>query len=435
MPRIVEHTAADDQVSVEFSVNGTQVSLHVPPRMTLADVLRDQLGLTGTHIGCEHGVCGMCTILVDGDASRSCLMFACQVDGAELTTFEGLGKPDDLHPLQQSFGRHHGLQCGFCTPGFLMSSYDLLVHEPGVPREDLNKELSGVLCRCTGYRNIIDAVDDVACNYREGVPKPKNCGHRTLIGRSPVGMTDTRDESAAAAPDETSDRGQPDEIQLPTGEPTISIDVTSTLESSLEDVGRVFSDIRLLVRCLPGAELTAELGDGWYRGRVHLALGPIRLSFNGVTHLLDHKPGQIHLLAQGNDAGGGRAQAEIQFRAVPDGTGTRLQAHARVFLVGRIAGFGLSLAGDVSRRIFEESAAAVDQAAAGEEPVADAKPPSAFRILLALLRGRLGWLSRRRKQWASGPEPTVTETVTESVYAVIAGIHLMIKKGVSSIVR
>jgi len=396
MPRTVEHTAADGQVSVEFSVNGTPVSLRVPPRMTLTDVLRDQLGLTGTHIGCEHGVCGMCTILVDGEASRACLLFACQVDGSELTTVEGLGKPDDLHPLQESFGRHHGLQCGFCTPGFLMTSYDLLDHEPDVQREDLAAELSGVLCRCTGYRNIIDAVDDVACNHREGLPEPKNFGHRTLIGRSPVAMTGARDESAAAAVDVRIDGVRPDEIQLPTGEPTMSVDVTSTLESSLEDVGRVFSDVRLLVRCLPGAELTDELGDDWYRGRARVALGPIRLSFNGLAHLLVHESDRMHVLAQGDDASGGQAQAEIQFLAVSDGTGTRLQADARVFLVGRIAGFGRSLAGDVTRRMFEDFATAVDQAARGEEPLANAKPPSAFRILMATLRDRVRRLGGHR---------------------------------------
>jgi aerobic-type carbon monoxide dehydrogenase small subunit (CoxS/CutS family)/carbon monoxide dehydrogenase subunit G len=389
MPRTVEHTAADGQVSVKFSVNGTPVSLSVPPRMILSDVLRDQLGLTGTHIGCEHGVCGMCTILVDGEASRACLLFACQVDGSELTTVEGLGKPDDLHPLQESFGRHHGLQCGFCTPGFLMSSYDLLDHQPDVQREELAEELSGVLCRCTGYRNIIDAVDDVASNHRDGIPEPKNCGHRTLIGRSPVAMTGARDDSAATAVDGTSDGIPPDEIQIPTSEPTISIEVTRTLESSLEDVGRVFSEVRLLVRCLPGAELTDELGDDWYRGRARVALGPIRLSFNGLAHVLDQRSDRMHVLAQGNDASGGQAQAEIHFLAVPDGTGTRLHADARVFLVGRIAGFGRSLAGDVCRRMFEEFATAVDQAARGEEPVADARPPSAFGILIATLRDRI----------------------------------------------
>ncbi len=400
MPRTVEHTAADGQVSVEFSVNGTPVSLRIPPRMTLADVLRDQLGLTGTHIGCEQGVCGMCTILVDGEASRACLLFACQVDGSELTTVEGLGKPDDLHPLQESFGRHHGLQCGFCTPGFLMTSYDLLDHEPDVQREDLAAELSGVLCRCTGYRNIIDAVDDVACNYREGLPEPKNLGHRTLIGRSPVAMTGARDESTAAAAAVRIDGVRPDEIQLPTGEPTMSVDVTSTLESSIEDVGRVFSDVRLLVRCLPGAELTDELGDEWYRGRARVALGPIRLSFNGLAHLLVHESDRMHVLAQGNDASGGQAQAEIQFLAVSDGTGTRLQADARVFLVGRIAGFGRSLAGDVARRMFEDFATAVDQAARGQEPSADAKPPSAFRILIATLLDRMRRLGGHRRATA-----------------------------------
>ncbi|NNN14041.1 MAG: 2Fe-2S iron-sulfur cluster binding domain-containing protein [Acidimicrobiaceae bacterium] len=394
-PRIVEHSAAGDKVSVEFIVNGTPVSISVSPRMTLADVLRDQLGLTGTHIGCEHGVCGMCTILLDGDASRSCLIFACQVDGSELTTVEGLGKPDDLHPLQESFSRHHALQCGFCTPGFLMSSYDLLDHEPGIQRDDLAEELSGVLCRCTGYRNIIDAVDDVACKNRGGIPGPKNLGRQTLIGRSPDGTNGAPDQSAPAVADETSDHLRPDEIRLPKGEPTINIDVESSLESSLKEVGRVLSDVRLLVRCLPGAELIDELGDGWYRGRVRLALGPIRLSFYGLVHLLAHEPDWVHVLGQGSDVSGGRAQVEIQIRVISDGQGTRLQANARVFLVGRIAGFGRSLSGDISRRMFEEFAAAVDATASGEEIVPSFKPPSVLRILLSLLRNRLGWLRRR----------------------------------------
>ncbi|WP_036491682.1 (2Fe-2S)-binding protein, partial [Nocardioides sp. CF8] len=187
--RTVEHTPAEGEIPVAFSVNGTPVSLRVPARMTLADALREKLGLTGTHLGCEHGVCGMCTILVDGDAARACLLFAVQIDGSDLTTVEGLGRPDDLHPLQESFGRHHGLQCGFCTPGFLMSSYDLLSHEPNVDRKDLPEELSGVICRCTGYRNIIDAVDDVASSHRDGLPQPTNCGHRTLVGRGGAGST------------------------------------------------------------------------------------------------------------------------------------------------------------------------------------------------------------------------------------------------------
>jgi aerobic-type carbon monoxide dehydrogenase small subunit (CoxS/CutS family) len=182
VPITRERAEATETVDVSMTVNGSPVSMRVPARVTLSDALRDHLGLTGTHVGCEHGICGMCTILVDGQAARACLLFAVQLEGAEITTVEGLGRADDLHPLQESFGRHHALQCGFCSPGFLMSSYDLLMHEPDVSREDRPEELSGVMCRWTGYRNIIDAVDDVAENHRGNLPAPGNCTSRMLVG-------------------------------------------------------------------------------------------------------------------------------------------------------------------------------------------------------------------------------------------------------------
>jgi aerobic-type carbon monoxide dehydrogenase small subunit (CoxS/CutS family) len=166
---------AGDRVTTTMSVNGKQATIEAPPRMTLADALRDRLGLKGTHVGCEHGICGMCTVLVDGQAARSCLLFACQLDGAEVLTVEGLGRPGELHPLQQAFGRHHALQCGFCTPGFLLSAYDLLRHRPEVAEDELPAELSGVLCRCTGYRNILSAVAEVARTHPDGLPAPLNC--------------------------------------------------------------------------------------------------------------------------------------------------------------------------------------------------------------------------------------------------------------------
>ena len=166
---------ATAQATTTMTVNGRQVTVEAPPRLTLADALRDRLGLTGTHLGCEHGICGMCTVLVDGQAARSCLLFACQLDGADVLTVEGLGRPGELHPLQQAFGRHHALQCGFCTPGFLLSAYDLLRHQPGVTEDELAAELSGVLCRCTGYRNILTAVAEVARTHPDGLPAPLNC--------------------------------------------------------------------------------------------------------------------------------------------------------------------------------------------------------------------------------------------------------------------
>ncbi|MCL2586389.1 MAG: (2Fe-2S)-binding protein [Streptosporangiales bacterium] len=170
-PRPVPLTGTDERITTRLTVNGVPAEVTLPARVTLADALRDHLGLTGTHLGCEHGVCGMCTVLADGTAVRSCLLLACQADGAAITTVEGLGSPADPHPLQEAFGRHHALQCGFCTPGFLMSACDLLDSQPDIDAGDLPAELSGVLCRCTGYRNIVAAVADASRSRRPGRPE------------------------------------------------------------------------------------------------------------------------------------------------------------------------------------------------------------------------------------------------------------------------
>jgi carbon-monoxide dehydrogenase small subunit len=153
---------------LEVSVNGRTLRGQAEPRTTLADFLRDQLGLTGTHLGCEHGVCGACTILLDGRSVRSCLLLAVQAEGHELTTVEGLAAADgSLHPIQEAFSQHHALQCGFCTPGFLMSACELLADDPAPTEQEIREHLSGNLCRCTGYQNIVDAVQAAARQLRE----------------------------------------------------------------------------------------------------------------------------------------------------------------------------------------------------------------------------------------------------------------------------
>jgi aerobic carbon-monoxide dehydrogenase small subunit len=144
--------------STRLTVNGTVYERTVAVRITLADFLREDLNLTGTHLGCEHGVCGACTILYNGAAVRSCLMLAVQADGAELMTVEGLAQGDTLHPLQQDFQDHHALQCGFCTPGFLMTAYALLQETPHPSRDEVREAIAGNLCRCTGYAPIIQAI-------------------------------------------------------------------------------------------------------------------------------------------------------------------------------------------------------------------------------------------------------------------------------------
>ena len=156
-----------DKTTITLNINGRDYTISVESRRTLADAIREECGQTGTHIGCEHGICGACTVLVNGDPVRSCLMFAQQAAGKEIRTIEGLAKGDEMHPMQKAFMENHGLQCGFCTPGFLMLAVGVLEKEPHISDHDLVDVLSSNLCRCTGYQNIIKAVRAAAIEMRQ----------------------------------------------------------------------------------------------------------------------------------------------------------------------------------------------------------------------------------------------------------------------------
>ncbi|SDT53748.1 (2Fe-2S)-binding protein [Bradyrhizobium canariense] len=157
-------------VPVAITINGVKKALNLSSRMTLADALRDVVRLTGTHVGCEHGVCGSCTVIVDGLAVRSCLMLAVQADGSEITTVEGLAHQGELSALQASFRKHHAVQCGFCTPGILTTMHVFLKEEPDADEERIREVLSGNLCRCTGYVQIVEAVMDARASYSRSGP-------------------------------------------------------------------------------------------------------------------------------------------------------------------------------------------------------------------------------------------------------------------------
>jgi aerobic-type carbon monoxide dehydrogenase small subunit (CoxS/CutS family) len=160
--------APEQTIRITTVVNGTECSEDVPVRMHVADFLRQRLGLTGTHVGCEQGVCGMCTVIVDGEAIKGCLMLACQLDGRSVQTVEGLAEGDDLDALQEAFSAHHALQCGFCTPGFLMTA-TALAYQGGCPgRDTITEEISGVLCRCTGYAPIVAAIEEYFAHRKDG---------------------------------------------------------------------------------------------------------------------------------------------------------------------------------------------------------------------------------------------------------------------------
>jgi len=148
-----------ERTNLSLRVNGVHHEIEVEARWLLSDVLRHVIGLTGTHVGCEHGVCGCCTVLVNGRPSRSCLLLAVQIEGAEIQTVEGLAEPgEELHPLQESFRRHHGLQCGYCTPGFLMTAYPFYRRAADMSDDEIRSAISGQLCRCTGYAGIVEAI-------------------------------------------------------------------------------------------------------------------------------------------------------------------------------------------------------------------------------------------------------------------------------------
>ena len=155
-----------DREHVAVTVNGRRYERQVEPRRLLSDFIREDIGLTGTHVGCEHGICGTCTVLMNGHTVRSCLTFAVQAHGSEIATVEGLGTPTDMHPLQEAFWEHHGLQCGFCTPAMLLTAKELLDANPSPSREEIQEAISSNLCRCTGYQTIVEAVESAAARIR-----------------------------------------------------------------------------------------------------------------------------------------------------------------------------------------------------------------------------------------------------------------------------
>jgi aerobic-type carbon monoxide dehydrogenase small subunit (CoxS/CutS family)/carbon monoxide dehydrogenase subunit G len=411
---------AGEHAEVTMTVNGTEVTVSVPARMHLADALRERLGLTGTHLGCEHGVCGMCTVLVDGAAARACLLFAVQCDGADVVTVEGLGGPDEQHPLQRAFSAHHGLQCGFCTPGMLMSGYDLLAAGPegtAIDPDRLPEEMSGVLCRCTGYQGILAAVADVAAAYPQGLPGPKDCAaRRTLVGHT-AGAEEAgggaSDGSVAHRAEPAPEPSGPVDVRPPSGSPSTIVRVREELAAPVDTVWAVLDDFDRLARCLPGAELVEALDDDRYRGRATVGLGPVRLAFSGLAQVVERDAAghRMRVLAQGADTGGSATLVDVRLRAEPVDGGTVLHVEAALFLSGRVAQFGRALAGDVGRRLFERFCARVAQTArTGRVPATPSEPPGALSLLVVVagrlrrVLGRLsgpprrlvGWVRRRR---------------------------------------
>jgi carbon-monoxide dehydrogenase small subunit len=383
---------------ISLVVNGRTIRGAAEPRMHLADFLRDQLQLTATHLRCEQGVCGACTVLIDGAPARSCIAFAVMCEGAEVTTLEGLEDDPVIEQLRAAFTAEHGLQCGFCTPGMLVTARDIVTRLPKADEARIRVEFSGNLCRCTGYAGIVRAVARVLTERQRG-PAPAPVETRGPLG--PVGsrylpasaMPAVRARVDSAIVPDTVAASEAD-LGLGARAPNLETGVSFTVARPLEEVWAALDDIERVARCMPGASLSEPPHDGRIKGRIVVKVGPITTSFSGAGRVvLDAAHRRGVLQGTGRDRlSGSSARAEIAYTLYQDAEGgTRVEVTIRALLAGPLAQFGRSgIVQDLVRRLAAEFARRLERSLAGAEHTptsADALRPGAF--IVATLRARL----------------------------------------------
>lgn len=324
-----------------FSVNGRDVTCTGEDRTHLADFLRETEGLTGTHLGCEHGVCGACTLMVDGAPVRSCITFASACDGASIRTIEDFDDDPLMAKLRAAFQEHHGLQCGFCTPGMLATAYDIVVRLPDADEVRIREELSGNLCRCTGYMGIVAAIKAVLASGPHAVAAfPMRAERIATPRREPPAQTAPQipQPIAAAAP------AMPDDAEpIAPLEGGTKVTRTLTLDRPLPQVWSVLSDVRAVADCLPGASVDTVHDDGRVDGAFSVGLGPVKASFRGVAQVAYDPPRHSGTVSgSGGDTGSrSRAQGRIDFALAEEpGDTTRLEIAMTYKLSGTLAQFG-----------------------------------------------------------------------------------------------
>ena len=335
--------------TIQLIINGQSVTGSVEPRMHLADFLREHLNLTATHLRCEQGACGACTLLIDGQPARSCITYAAMLDGAAITTIEGLQDDAIMAGLRRAFTLEHGLQCGYCTPGMLVTARDILLRLPGADQARIRDELSGNLCRCTGYVGIVRAISRALAERREGqhaqaVPQENPLG--------PVGARRAKTASdgvavvLASAPSvKPKSSGAGSTLGLNGRQPNIAIQQSFTVSRSPEAVWEFFADIAGIVPCLPGASLTRPPVGDQVEGKMSVKLGPIAANFAGEARIVrdDARRSGVIMAAGKDQLGGTRAAGEVEYALQPAGADTtRVTLTIRALLVGPLAQFGRS---------------------------------------------------------------------------------------------
>lgn len=370
--------------AITLTVNGQRLSRQVEPRTHLADFLREELNLTGTHLGCEQGVCGACTVLIDGKPQRSCIASAAACDGADIRTIEGFDGDALMGELREAFSVHHALQCGFCTPGMLISSRDIVSRLGESSERTVREELSGNLCRCTGYVGIVNAVCAVSA------------------GKAPCAQAEAAGIAAAAAPAPVAAAAsavKAASAPAVVGAGGSEIRQSLTVDAAPEVVWPALKDIHLIARCLPGAEVTAFDGER-LEGRMVVTFGPIKAAFGGdATVTFDDAARTGVVNGSGRDGGSGsKAHGEITFALKLAGTGSIIDLSLRYRISGPLAQFSRgALVQNLVSHLTVVFAANLAAALKGEAPTAATglSATGIFKVVLATWCERVKtWVKR-----------------------------------------
>jgi carbon-monoxide dehydrogenase small subunit len=381
---------------ISLTVNGKAVTAAVEPRQHLADFLREELLLTGTHIGCEHGICGACTVAIDGEIARSCITYAAQCDGAEITTIEGFDDDPLMARLRAAFTADHALQCGYCTPGMLIAARDMVRRLGQADETRIREELSGNLCRCTGYAGIVAAIRRVmdqrpdlsalAPSKATLGPAPGPAAPLTAQEASspaqPAAAPEPAAAQARAGPEEISDAGFTNLTQ------------SFTIDHPPATVWAFLGDLRRVASCMPGAAVTTIEGDR-VTGEIRVKLGPIAAAFAGEGWIArDEAERRASILGQGRDArSASRARGRVVYAVrEAEAGGTRVEVEIGYALAGPLAQFSRAgIVDDLAGRLTAEFARNLESRLSGTGPEPGSEPAAldAGGLVWSLLRARL----------------------------------------------
>jgi carbon-monoxide dehydrogenase small subunit len=389
---------------IALTVNGKEVTGSIEPRTHLADFIREKLNLTGTHLGCEHGVCGACTVLIDGIPARSCITYALACEGADVTTIEGLDDDEITGELRAAFTREHALQCGYCTPGMLVSARDLVVRLPDADEQQIRVAMSGNLCRCTGYVGIIRAVEMTIAERRARGIAPVSGGGRAELG--PVGsrrgsamerdaMQRVTHAEAVAPPASGAEIGL--QSLDPNWQPQASLEQSFVVRHPLRQVWDFFGRIEDVATCLPGASIKQASPDRAV-GQIRVKLGPISAEFRGVAEIERHESTHSgRMQGAGADARSNSAtRGDLRYKLIAlDEASTQVEVTIAYRLTGMLAQFGRAgIVQDLAARLTAAFAQNVEARLSG------AAPPAPQTLSFGALIGPM-IAERARRVWQS----------------------------------